>query len=67
MLNNLRAEMARQNVSATELARVMNKSDRSVRDKIREKYEFTLSECMAIRDTFFPSCSLEYLFESSHN
>lgn len=65
MLNNLRAEMTRSNVSAVDLAKTINKSDRSVRDKIRERHEFTISEIVAIRDAHFPGCSLEYLSASS--
>ena len=65
MLNNLRAEMARTNISATDLAKTINKSDRAVRDKIRGLHEFTVSEVVAIRDAHFPACSLEYLFASS--
>lgn len=62
MLDNLRAEMARYGVSALDLAKVTGKTDRSIRDKISGKRDFTLPESAAIRDSFFPGLSLEYLF-----
>lgn len=62
MYPNLRAEMARHNVSMTDISRVARKTDRSIRDKISGKGDFTLTEIVAIRDTFFPDRSLDYLF-----
>lgn len=65
MLSNLRAEMARYGVTASDIARVTGKTDRSIRDKISGKRDFTLPESVAIRDAFFPVLSLEYLFARS--
>lgn len=68
MLSNLRAEMARYGVSVSDIATVTGKTDRSVRDKINGKRDFTLPESAAIRDSFFPGMSLEYLFtRTSHS
>lgn len=67
MLYNLRAEMARRNITSSDISRVVRKTDRSVRDKIKGKRDFTLTECTAIRDTFFPNLSLEYLFSKPKN
>lgn len=64
MLSNLRAEMTRYGVSALDFARVTGKTDRSIRDKISGKRDFTLPESAAIRDAFFPGLTLEYLFAS---
>lgn len=62
MYPNLRAEMARHNVSMSDISRAARKTDRSIRDKISGKGDFTLTEIIAIRDTFFPDRSLDYLF-----
>lgn len=63
MYPNLRAEMARWNVSTTDFSSVVGKTERSIRDKISGKGDFTLTEIIAIRDTFFPGQSIDYLFE----
>lgn len=65
VLNNLKAEMARFGVSVGDISRAIKKSDRAVRDKINEEYDFTFPESKTIRDTYFPELSLEYLFASS--
>ncbi len=62
MLCNLRAEMARRNISNNDLAMTIGKTDRSIRDKIRGLYEFSLPEAALIRNRYFPGMSLEYLF-----
>lgn len=62
MLNNLRAEMARFDVTPADIAREIGKSDRCVRDKISGKTDVSIPEAMEIRDKFFPGLSLEYLF-----
>lgn len=65
MLVNLRAEMARYGISTADFARVTGKTERSIRDKISGKRDFTLPESAAIRDAFFPGLKLEYLFSRS--
>lgn len=62
MLQNLRAEMARYGVSTEDLAKSIGRTERSVRDKISGKFEFTLPEGRTIRDQFFQGLTLEYLF-----
>lgn len=65
MLQNLRAEMVRYGVTAVDLSRVTNRTERSIRLKVSGKNAFTLPEGIAIRDAFFPGMSLEYLFARS--
>ena len=65
MLNNLKAEMTRSGVTVGDLCKTIKKSDRAVRGKISEEYDFTFPESRAIRDAHFPGFSLEYLFSSS--
>lgn len=63
MLNNLRAEMKRSGLNSLNIARVIGRSDRAVRDKISEKSQFDVYEAMSIRDELFPGMTIEYLFE----
>ena len=54
MFPNLRAEMVRHNVTAVDISKVTHKTDRSIRDKIAGRGDFSLTEFYAIRDAFFP-------------
>ena len=65
MYKNLNAEMTRHSISASDIAAVLHKTDRSVRDKLAGRSDFTLSEIMAIRRSFFPKLALEYLFATT--
>lgn len=62
MLNNLKAEMARANVSIPAIAEVIRRSDRTVRERIKGHGYFSMPDAMAVRDAFFPGMDLEYLF-----
>lgn len=62
MLNNLKAEMARNGISTEMIRAVINKTDKTTRDKINGKSDLYLSEAVKIRDELFPGMSLEYLF-----
>lgn len=62
LLCNLKAEMARRSISSIDISRIINKTDRSVREKISGRSQFSVPEATAIRDKFFPGFSLEYLF-----
>lgn len=64
MLQNLKAEMVRYGVTASDLALVTNRTVKTINWKISGKYDFTLTESKSIRDKFFPGMSLEYLFSS---
>ena len=62
MFPNRRAEMVRHNVTAVDLSKATHNTDRSIRDKIAGRGDFSLTEVYTIRDTFFPGMELEYLF-----
>lgn len=62
MRNNLVAEMARARVTRIDLGTVINKNPKTVGEKIKGNYEFSLGEAQAIRDEYFPGLALEYLF-----
>lgn len=62
MLVNLKCEMVRKNLSTVDISREIGKTSRAVSYKIAGNQAFTLPEAIAIRDRFFPSLTLEYLF-----
>ena len=63
MYNNLRAEMTRSNVTVQAVADLLDKTARTVRDKLMGRSDFTIGEFTKIHDTFFPALSLAYLSE----
>lgn len=65
MLKNLKGEMAKNGITAHDIGSVIEKSERTVRDKIGGISFFDFPEAVAIRDKFFPGLRLEYLFYNS--
>ena len=63
MYANLEAEMTRVGIKNEDIAKVIKRDERTVRNKRAGVTAFTLDETLAIRDKFFPELSLEYLFE----
>lgn len=66
-LGNLRAEMSRRGIRCDTLAKVIGKTERSTRDKVSGKRDFTLPEAFAIQRALFPELSIEYLFSDRSN
>jgi hypothetical protein len=64
MFPNLRAEMARKNIKAINLAKILNISYDSVINKLNGKTDFTRTEIFKIKDSCFPNLGLEYLFRT---
>ena len=62
VLSNLKAEMARASVTVPDIAEVVKRSDRTVRERIKGNGYFSMPDAMAVRDAFFPGMALEYLF-----
>lgn len=60
---NLRAEMARKDITIQEIATKLNKQGGTISEKFSGKKGFYLREAFAIQRIFFPDLSLEYLFE----
>ena len=60
---NLRAEMARENVTIGDIAEFLGVRFATVSDKMNGRSPFKFSEATKIRKKFFPKCSLEYLFD----
>lgn len=64
MFPNLRAEMARINIKPLNISESINISYDSVINKLNGKTDFTRFEIFEIRDLYFPSLSLDYLFKT---
>lgn len=60
---NLIAEIAKKKITKKEIAKAIGISQKTLFNKLNGKTDFTMSEMMKIRDTFFPGRSLEELFE----
>lgn len=63
MFRNLIAEMAREGLNAKGIAAGIGVSEKTFRNKLNGKTEFTRSEILKIRNMFFKHLSLDYLFE----
>lgn len=66
-MKNLCAEMVRFGVGVSDLQRILNCTDRTVRNKLSGVTEFSVNEAFAIRDSLFPGLRIEYLFSQSDN
>lgn len=63
MLHNLQAEMARKNLKNKEVADSIKVDVKTLNNKISGRTRFFVNEALAIRDSFFPGMTFEYLFE----
>lgn len=62
-MKNLESEMKRYGVTIRDICLVTGtKQERTIRYKVKGVHPFSLPEALKIRDTFFPSLRLEYLF-----
>lgn len=59
---NLEAEMAQRRISRRDIAELLGVTYRTIHSRFNGESEWTLSECLKIRDTYFSSMGLEYLF-----
>lgn len=63
MFANLIAEMARNKVTNEDIANCLKVTLNTISNKIGGKTEFTRKDMWDIRKSFFPSLSIEYLFD----
>lgn len=61
---NLKAEMKRKGVSKRDICRKLEMDERTLTNRLNGKHPFRLPEAFAIRDSFFPGMSIDYLFDS---
>ncbi len=64
MFNTLRAEMARRNLTAAELARHINVSALTIAKKMNRDVEWNLNEMVSVRDLVAPHIALDELFSA---
>lgn len=62
LLSNLKAEMARCNISYEDLGSVIGKNNKTVYNRLSGQTQFTCAEMFDIQAKLFPQHSLEYLF-----
>lgn len=61
---NLKAEMARKNVTIEAVSELLSVHRNSVHNKINGKSRFTVDEAKLVRETFFPTLEIDYLFST---
>lgn len=59
---NLRAEMARENITQKSLASKLEVTERTVNSWLNGDGNPKVDQCFYIRDNFFPSMTVDYLF-----
>lgn len=62
-LRNLEAEMKRNGISRSDIADTLNVSYRTVHSKFNGESEWSYTDCVKVRDKYFPDMTLEYLFQ----
>jgi hypothetical protein len=67
MYRNLKAEMAREGISMVDISKFLDVRYATVNDKVNGKFRFYYDEAIKIKTHFFPTCNLEYLFETDEN
>ena len=64
MFPNLRAEIARQNLSVAGLARLIGMKQTTMADKYHGRSKFSLDDALAIKEALGLDMSLEELFQT---
>lgn len=67
MYRVLRGEMVKKGITISKLARQLNVTEKTLRNKINGKTEFLWSEVLEIRKIVSPDVSLEELFKFESN
>lgn len=65
MFPNLEAEMVRNKITRHFLAEKTGRTYTTMCMKLNGKAQLTLSECIEIKKIVNPSCTLDYLFDST--
>lgn len=61
-LDNLEKEMKDKKISRREIASLLGLSYRTIHSRFNGESEWAYSECVKVRDTYFPDMELSYLF-----
>lgn len=60
---NLKAEMARHNISLQSLADTIGRTKRCISKRLAGESPFTVEEAIKIQEQLFKGCSIQYLFK----
>lgn len=63
MFPNLKAEMARRNISINEISNVLGVSEKTVRNYLNGKSKISWFDVIKIQNSFFPELKVGYLFD----
>lgn len=63
-LENLEAEMKRRRISRSDIAHALGLSYRTIHSRFNGESEWGYSECVKVRNTYFPDMELSYLFQT---
>ena len=63
MFKNLKAEMIRQNVTASQISELLGIKLDTVRRKINAQIKISIDECFKIKTLFKENNSIDYLFK----
>ena len=61
---NLDAEMSRQKITNEDIAKILNKNISTITAKLNVPDRIKLSECLKIKNEFFPTLEIDYLFST---
>jgi plasmid maintenance system antidote protein VapI len=67
MYQNLKTEMSKKDISNRAIATVLNVHENTVGYKINGDGSFTIEEAFTVKEIFFPSLDLSYLFKRSES
>ena len=63
MFRNLLAEMAMRGITVFDISKLLNVTEKTVKNKLNGKTDFYWSEVVAIKKSLFATIDVEYLFE----
>lgn len=66
-VENLEAEMKRKKISRSDIAFLLGLSYRTIHSRFNGESEWGYSECVKVRDTYFPDKTLDYLFATEED
>ena len=66
-VDNLEAEMKRNKISRSDIADLLGLSYRTIHSRFNGDSEWGYSECVKVRDTYFPDMELSYLFATDNS
>ena len=66
-VENLEAEMKRKKISRSDIASLLGLSYRTIHSRFNGESEWGYTECVKVRDTYFPDKTLDYLFATEED